>query len=83
MEETFTKEDIYCIDNFGYNTFGDIENLKLRQDKDHLIVEEFEYRNTKLQAKLDSIKEYCEKHPMGLDYIDIEKILKIIEEEKE
>ena len=54
QEIEFTKEDEYCIRNFGYNTVGDYEDLKQLEDKEHLIVEELEYR---LQQKENIIKE--------------------------
>ena len=57
QEIEFTKEDEYCIRNFGYNTVGDYEDLKQLEDKEHLIVEELEYR---LQQKDNIIKEVRE-----------------------
>ena len=54
QEIEFTKEDEYCIRNFGYNEVKDYEDLKQLEDEKHLIVEELEYR---LQQKENIIKE--------------------------
>lgn len=67
QEIGFTKEDEYCIKNFGYNTVGNYEDLKQLEDKEHLIVEELEYR---LQQKENIIKEVRE-------YITSQKLHKI------
>lgn len=65
MEPDLNEVDIHCIKHYGYNTVGDVNNLKAKQDKDHLIIEEFEYRNKMLEEqveKLNYIKrnfDYC------------------------
>lgn len=40
--DQFTEEDEYCIENFGYNTISYFNELKSKQDKNHLIIEESE-----------------------------------------
>lgn len=78
QEIEFTKEDEYCIRNFGYNTVGDYENLKQLEDKEHLIVEELEYR---LQQKENIIEELKER---SLSYSkEIDRLLDIKEEVRE
>lgn len=65
MEPDLNEVDIHCIKHYGYNTVGDVNNLRAKQDKDHLIIEEFEYRNKMLEEqveKLNYIKrnfDYC------------------------
>ena len=59
QEIEFTKEDEYCIRNFGYNTVGDYENLKQIEDKEHLIVEELEYRLQQKENIIKEVREYC------------------------
>ena len=69
QEIEFTKEDEYCIRNFGYNEVKDYEDLKQLEDEKHLIVEELEYR---LQQKENIIKEVREKAEMKIKgYKDI------------
>lgn len=70
QEIEFTKEDEYCIRNFGYNTVGDYENLKQLEDKEHLIVEELEYRLQqkeniikKIENDIKNIKDIVKKQP--------------------
>ena len=60
QEIEFTKEDEYCIRNFGYNTVGDYENLKQLEDKEHLIVEELEYRLQQKENIIKEVREYIE-----------------------
>ena len=60
QEIEFTKEDEYCIRNFGYNTVGDYENLKQLENKEHLIVEELEYRLQQKENIIKEVREYIE-----------------------
>ena len=65
MELDLNDVDIHCIKHFGYNTVGDVNALRAKQDKEHLIIEEFEYRNEMLEKEIEQIKyikrnfDYC------------------------
>lgn len=76
QEIEFTKEDEYCIRNFGYNEVKDYEDLKQLENEKHLIVEELEYR---LQQKENIIKEVREYITIlaitKYGEIDIDKVL--------
>lgn len=56
----FNEEDIYCIEHFGYNTNENVEDLKSRENKEHLIFEELEYRLSQANIKLEKIKKCIE-----------------------
>lgn len=56
MEPDLNEVDIHCIKHYGYNTVGDVNKLRAKQDKDHLIIEEFEYRNAMLEEQIEISK---------------------------
>lgn len=62
QEIEFTKEDEYCIRNFGYNEVKDYEDLKQLEDENHLIVEELEYRLQQKENIIKEVREYANKY---------------------
>lgn len=68
MNEVFTEEDIYCIENFGYNTTGEYDKIKQLEDKDHLVVEELEYRLKQKENILKKVEKYLRSNEWAIDY---------------
>ncbi len=56
MEPELNEFDMHCIKHYGYNTVGDVNKLRAKQDKDHLIIEEFEYRNAMLEKQIKKMQ---------------------------
>ena len=80
QEIEFTKEDEYCIRNFGYNTVGDYEDLKQLEDKEHLIVEELEYRLQHKDNIIKEVREYIETlNEYGIGKNAKEELLEILD----
>lgn len=79
QEIEFTKEDEYCIRNFGYNTVGDYENLKQLEDKEHLIVEELEYRLQQKENIIKEVREYFKNHTFKYDDLMLIKPSDVLE----
>lgn len=55
--EQFTEEDEYCIEHFGYNTISYFNELKSKQDKNHLIIEELMYRIEQRDKIIEDMRE--------------------------
>ena len=82
QEIEFTKEDEYCIRNFGYNTVGDYEDLKQLEDKEHLIVEELEYRLQQKENIIEEVRERLIKPSKFIERTERLKLLEILDREE-
>ena len=67
MEPELNEVDIHCIKHYGYNTVGEVNKLRAKQDKDHLVIEEFEYRLAILEEQVERYKRIANKKMQDIE----------------
>ena len=80
---SFSEEDVYCIENFGYNTTGEYDKIKQLESKDHLVIEELEYRLKQREEQMEKARNYIKNNIVDYitNYDDLrENLLEILKE---